>query len=614
MTSLSRKDSLIESADALSPLQRQQWARLINQFESCSFEAGDIIQQSGEACQGFFQFDTHSPPLLFDPPALSKEPQRECGEESLAGFESNLFTVIASGTIHGWKLNPHTAQSIGKSSPKVKDHAMTILAGRFRNTLSQTDHSDHPSDSKHHALPWFQTAGWLTAIGGPWLLYWALTANGMDSSIAVFLAIMLDVVILWFFSLVDQFIPPFIGIAAAIFTGLVSAETALSGFASASFIELLCVLVVSSVLMSSGLSFRLLLGFLSVFPKRFEWQIQIPMMLGFIVSPVIPSNNSRMALLLPIMQEIASLARLYKNPIAATSILTCCYSASVIFSSMFPTSKATTIALAPLLPKEIHAEFNGFFWVEASLIVTLGMWICHMLLTTSLLGSAKSEPVRSDIISEGLSVLGPMNFEEWAATIAILFLIIGTMTYEYHHIPMSSIAGLTLFSLLSLGLISKSGFRKDIDWSLIFFLMGSQCLIRIAESLGVDQYILFSLSSITYWIEESPWRFVTAIMAVILPIRFMLPGPPTALLVTTLFNPIAIENHINPWISLFVCGFLSDIWFMPYQSGSWSQTQSSSLSKVMITSRFNLYNQGMNVGRIILVYLSIPYWQWLGIA
>jgi Na+/H+ antiporter NhaD/arsenite permease-like protein len=280
---------------------------------------------------------------------------------------------------------------------------------------------------------------------------------------------------------------------------------------------------------------------------------------------------------------------------------------------MLPTSKATTIALVSLLPKEIRAEFNGLFWFEASIIVTLGTWACHLLLTRLIYRTTESKPVNSELINEGLVVLGPMSFEEWAAGLSVLFLILGTMTYEYHHIPMSSISGLTLFSLLSLGIISKSGFRKDIDWSLIFFLMGSQCLIRIAESLGVDQFILNSLYGITHWIQGSPWRFVTAIIAVILPIRFMLPGPPTALLVTTLFNPIAIENHINPWISLFVCGFLSDIWFMPYQSGSWSQTQSSSLSKVMIGSSFNLYNQAMNLWRLALVYLSVPYWQWLGI-
>lgn len=610
---MQRKTKLIESSRALSALPRREWARLLNQFEPCSFHEGETIQSAGDPCQGFYQFDAESMGLRFDHETASKELALECGEECLAGFDKNLFTVIATGTMHGWKLNAQAASLLGKSSTKIKEDAMTILAGRFRDASIPTDPKNQASKSKGDALSWLQIIGWMTAIIGPWILFLWLDSQGMDSSIAVFLAIMLEVVILWLFSLVDQFIPPIIGIAAAIFTGLVSPETALAGFASSSFIELLCVLVVSAVLMSSGLSFRLLLGFLRVFPKKFEWQIQIPMMLGLLVSPVIPSNNSRMALLLPIMEEIAGLARLYKSPIAATSILTCCYSASVLFSSMLPTSKATTIALVSLLPKEISAEFNGLFWFEASIIVTLGTWACHLLLTRLIYRTSESKTINSELINEGLVVLGPMSFEEWAAGLGVLSLVLGTMTYEYHHIPMSSISGLTLFSLLSLGIISKSQFRKDIDWSLIFFLMGSQCLIRIAENLGVDQFILNSLYGITHSIQDSPWRFVSAIIAVILPIRFMLPGPPTALLVTTLFNPIAIENHINPWISLFVCGFLSDIWIMPYQSGSWSQTQSSSLSKVMINARFNLYNQAMNVWRIALVYLSIPYWQWLGI-
>ena len=612
MNSLTRKITLIESSGALSSLTRPQWARIISQYEDCTFREGQIIQQSGEPCSGYYQFDPSSSNLRFDPPIPLQVRTLECGEESLAGFESNLFTVIASGEIHGWRLSASAARSLASKNPKIKEQSLKTLADRFRATSEPKEQKVTPA-LKSDNLTQFQEIGWLTAILGPWLLYFGLTSIGTDSSIAVFLSIMFDVIILWFFSLVDQFIPPFIGIAAAIFTGLVPPEKALSGFASSSFLDLLCVLVVSSILMSSGLSFRLLLAFLRIFPKRFVWQLQIPMLLGFVVSPVIPSNNSRMALLLPIMEEIASLTRLYKYPIAATSILACSYSASVIFSNMLPTSKATTIALVALLPTDVHASFNGFFWFKASIIVTLGMWLAHMLMTHLLFPSETSKPVQSELVAEGLHVLGPMSFEEWAAAISIVMLILGTMTYEYHHIPLSSLSGLTLFSLLSLGIISKGGFKKDIDWSLIFFLIGSQCLIRIAESLGLDQVILSALYPITQWIHESPWRFVSAVIAVLLPIRFMLPGAPSALLVTTLFNPIAIENHISPWVSLFLCGFLSDIWFMPYQSGSWSQTQSLSLSNVMHSTRFGFYNLGMNCWRILLAFLSIPYWQWLGV-
>jgi hypothetical protein len=93
--------------------------------------------------------------------------------------------------------------------------------------------------------------------------------------------------------------------------------------------------------------------------------------------------------------------------------------------------------------------------------------------------------------------------------------------------------------------------------------------------------------------------------------RFLLPGPPSALLATTIFNPVAIDNHINPWVSLFVCGFLSDIWFMSYQSGTWTQTQSMPVAGLLDISKFNRYNLYMNIGRLFLVYLCIPYWQWL---
>jgi len=263
-------------------------------------------------------------------------------------------------------------------------------------------------------------------------------------------------------------------------------------------------------------------------------------------------------------------------------------------------------------PNELSG-FNGLFWFESALIVTIGMLVAHLFLTHFFFRTEESNAVSADVVQEGLTILGPLSFEEYVAGFSILALVVGMITYPYHHVSMSSISGLILFSLLSLGLMTKSGFKKDIDWALIFFLIGSQCMIKIAENLGVDAYILDSLSGISGWIEGNPWRLVTAIIAVILPIRFMLPGPPSALLVTTIFNPIALDNHLSPWVSLFVCGFLSDIWFLPYQSGSWSQTQSTSLFKVMVTSKFNAYNMAMNVIRIGCAYLCIPYWQWLAV-
>jgi len=612
MTIPNPKASVFSSSFALKGLSRYQLARLQAQLEPCSYHEGDLIQQAGEPTQAFYYFKSDSPGLKFDPPGNPDTTYHECGEECLAGFKRSLFTVIATGETHGWRVTAQIAREISKEVPEIKTQTMNILADRLHNVMEVRDTSLKPSSARKQ-LSWFHVFGWWVAILVPCFLGLWLHWSGSGTTTATFMAIMLVVVILWLFSLVELFLPPIIGIAAAIFTGLVPAETALSGFSSSSFLELLCVLVVSSVLMTSGLSFRLLLAFIKVLPKRLNWQLQIPLILGFFVSPVIPSNNSRMALLIPIMQEIGGLTRLVKNPIAATSILTCGYSASVIFSNMLPSSKATNIALVGLLPRGVQAEFNGLFWFESALIVTIGMLVAHLFLTHFFFRTEESNAVSADVVQEGLTILGPLSFEEYVAGFSILALVVGMITYPYHHVSMSSISGLILFSLLSLGLMTKSGFKKDIDWALIFFLIGSQCMIKIAENLGVDAYILDSLSGISGWIEGNPWRLVTAIIAVILPIRFMLPGPPSALLVTTIFNPIALDNHLSPWVSLFVCGFLSDIWFLPYQSGSWSQTQSTYLFKVMVTSKFNAYNMAMNVIRIGCAYLCIPYWQWLAV-
>lgn len=601
-----------EEASLLSPLTRHQSARLLAQIEPCIYQEGDIIQQAGDPAHYFHHFMPDSASLAFGVNEENNIFEFECGEECFAGISHYLFTVTATGETRGWKLAQSNAQQLGKESGGLRSNAMLHLAKRFRTPIKPESTQPKPSRVENRA-PILQSIGWLFAIIAPPVFYLYLNGKNINPGLSVFISIMLEVIILWLFSLVEQFIAPIIGIAAAIFTGLVSADKALSGFASSSFFELLCVLTVSSVLMSSGLSFRLLLLFLGRLPSQLTWQIQIPLVLGFIISPIIPSNNSRVALLIPIMNEITHLSRLNKWPVAATAMLAGGYSASVIFSNMLPTSKATTIALMTTLPSEVRADFNGLLWLKAAAIVTFGMLACHLLLNLWLFRMENVACVKRELIHEGLRILGPVSFEERVAIICILALVIGTMTYEYHHIPMSSISGLIIFSLLSLGLISKSDFRKEIDWTLVFFLIGSQCLIQIAQSLGIDSLILDYLSGINDWIEENPWRFVSAIILIIIPLRFMIPGPPTALLATSLFNPIAIDNHINPWMSLFICGFLSDIWFLPYQSGSWTQVQSMPIAKNLKKSKFTLYNIFMNLSRLLIAYLCIPYWQWLDI-
>jgi hypothetical protein len=53
--------------------------------------------------------------------------------------------------------------------------------------------------------------------------------------------------------------------------------------------------------------------------------------------------------------------------------------------------------------------------------------------------------------------------------------------------------------------------------------------------------------------------------------------------------------------------------FFPYQSSVYLQAVSQGLGDTFDERRFMAYNSRMNVARVVVAFLSIPWWQWLGL-
>jgi DASS family divalent anion:Na+ symporter len=86
----------------------------------------------------------------------------------------------------------------------------------------------------------------------------AVSAAGVGAGFAVeasiFTAILTAAVLLWVFSLVDEFISPIVVVVATLFINLAPPEVALAGFASPAFMTLLGVFALSAAIGISGLA------------------------------------------------------------------------------------------------------------------------------------------------------------------------------------------------------------------------------------------------------------------------------------------------------------------------------------------------------------------------
>ena len=91
-----------------------------------------------------------------------------------------------------------------------------------------------PADPALHIR---EIAGWLSLIVIPPSIYFLADANGLIVEASLFLAILSTTVLMWLFSLTEEFVPPLLAIAAVLIVGLVPAKVALAGFSSPTMVR-----------------------------------------------------------------------------------------------------------------------------------------------------------------------------------------------------------------------------------------------------------------------------------------------------------------------------------------------------------------------------------------
>jgi Di- and tricarboxylate transporters len=163
--------------------------------------------------------------------------------------------------------------------------------------------------------------GWGCVFALPPLVYVLGLASGLSVESAIFTALLAAAVLLWVFGLVEEFVPALVAVVAALFVGLAPAEVALAGFASPALLLLLGVYALSAVISSSGLSYRLMLRLLLRLPDKPVWHQVTLLGTGYLLSPLMPSANARMSMLMPVFKDMATGLKLPARGPALTALL-----------------------------------------------------------------------------------------------------------------------------------------------------------------------------------------------------------------------------------------------------------------------------------------------------
>lgn len=466
----------------------------------------------------------------------------------------------------------------------------------------------------HERVPAADVAGWATVLLVPPLVYVFALSSGLSVQASIFAALLAATVLLWVFSLVAEFVPALVAVVATLFIGLAPAEVALGGFASPSLLLLLGVYALSAVISSSGLSYRLMLRLLLRLPDKPMWHQVTLLGSGYVLSPLMPSANARLSLLMPVFTDMATGLKLPARGPAITGLLAAMFGGALLFSPMMVTSKSSNIAALSLLPPQVQFEFGGLFWLVAAGVAALGVTVIHLSLMPRLFPAGNEAPLPRGHMQRQLADMGRLRPAEWIAAGSFVFFLIGCATTSWHHVKPPYLAGCVLLVVLLTGTLLRKEFQRELDWPMIVFLLGIDSLMRIMNHLGLAQDLARVVGHVFDFVDGRIGLFILITLAVTLTVRLVLPVTAGMLTSVIVLLPVAAAQGIHPWICVFCAAIFSDIAFFRHQgTNGIIQIRAAGLFDEADEQSFLRYNMVMNAARVVVVFASIPWWGWLGL-
>jgi len=464
------------------------------------------------------------------------------------------------------------------------------------------------------AVTRYELAGWTCVLILPPVVYVLGLAAALNVEAALFAALLAAAVLLWVFGLVEEFVPALVAVVATLFIGLAPAEVALAGFSSPGLLLLLGVYALSAVISSSGLSYRLMLRLLLRLPDKPVWHQVTLLGSGYLLSPLMPSANARLSLLLPVFKDMAAGLKLPARGPAITALLAAMFGGALLFSPMMATSKSSNIAALGFLPPQVQAEFAGLFWLVGAAVAAVGMTMAHLFVIPRLFPPQAEAPLPREHMEAQLAAMGPVKPAEWIAAAGFVFFLAGSATVTWHQVKPSYLAGCLLLGLLLTGTLLRKDFQRQVDWPMIFFLLGMDSMMRIMDHLGLAQALAAATGQIYGFVDGRITLFILATLVTTLAVRLVLPVTAGMLTSIIILLPVAALQGIHPWICVFCAAVFSDIALFRHQgTNGILQIRAAGLFETADERGFLRYNMWMNLARVAFIFASIPWWQWLGL-
>ena len=405
--------------------------------------------------------------------------------------------------------------------------------------------------------------GWLLTALLPPGVWYAAHAGGMPHDAAMFLGIFSAAVLMWIFKLVDEYVPGLFILLAAICVGMAPAKVVFSGFASDGFFMAMSILGLGTVIVTSGLSYRVSLLLLRWLPKNQVGLHAGLLGMGTLLTPILPTANGRVALMAPIFNDLFEVLRLRPGGKAANQLAIATFTGVTLFSGMFLTSKSVNFVVFGMMSSQMQGQFQWVAWLVASAAVGLALLVAYALMVVLFYRNREPVTVATQTVASQLQLLGALKQREWAAIGGVVLFLVGILSFSVHAIPPPWIGLSILYGLLLCGFLTKKEFRQQVDWPFLIYLASIVGIIAIINCVGLDRLIAHQLSGLGQVMRTDFAGFILLLAAITFVLRLVMPINAAIVILAAVFMPLADHAGINQWVVGFIILVLGEMWMFP---------------------------------------------------
>ena len=455
---------------------------------------------------------------------------------------------------------------------------------------------------------------WLLVILTPIATFFLMQAQGVSWQITMFTAITVTALLMWFLSLLPDFVPALIAMLSFLIFGLAPESVVLSGFSSTAFMLTLSILGLGVVVVESGLTRRYTLMLLHHLPANtFAHQVMV-FSTGLLFTPTVPTITGRAAIVGPVVEHIAQGWDARARHQSSTMLYTTGIDSIHFMAPLFLTAAPANLMVYALLPSQDQQAFGFLFWVfAASLTGLVLIWSYLFCSALFFRGAYLHVDIRRAEISEALGALGPMQAAEWAALIGVILLGLGIATITWHHIEVHVLALAVLCLMLFLGMLSRHAFVTKIDWAFLVLLGSMIGIVETMNHLGIERFIMGELSWLGVYMRQDFALFVLALAAVFLIARLFIPLNQAIIVFAAALIPIASNAGISPWVVGFVLLILAETAFFPHQSPYIFLFDRLTSDVDRDVRRVQLFHALLIPFKLAAILVAIPFWHRIGV-